>query len=268
MLSNRQLWTLPFMAVIALHRAWLNPSAFAEGTNELGPMSKLTAATDLYVDILDPAVEKISWTGSGSLTIIDPSLRTVGNFLTGQTASLAGHGASAYRVVLVADQIGTWAINVVNQTQPGGRLHSLEWKFNTGTFAGGSLAQDTSYYVLMPGGASGHDTVSEMKVLGLQGNQYTVSANATGVNGPNAGRSVSQAGNSMSALYQIYVNPPTIGHYNPVTPVTAGLRFRGRPHRDLRGGAARLGEPRQLRIRQQCLGDISDRLRSRSQQRL
>ena len=229
MLSNRQLWTLPFMAVIVSHRAWPIPPASAEGTSELGALSKLTAATTLYVDILDPAVEKISWTGSGGLTVIDPSLGTVGNLLTGQTANLAGHGAGAYRVVLGANQPGTWAIDVVDQTQPGGRLHSMEWKFSTGTFAGGSRAQNTSYYVLMPGGASGHDTVSEMKVLGLQGNQYTVSANATGVNGPNAGRSVSQAGNSMTPIYQIYVNPPTIGHYNPVTPVTAGLRFAGVP---------------------------------------
>src|SRR5512140_1309982 len=136
MLSNRQLWTLPFMAVVALHRAWSIPPAAAEGTNELRPQSKLTAATNLYVDIRDPAVEKIRWTGSGNLTVIDPSLATVGTLLTGETASLAGHGAGAYRVVLGANQPGAWAIDVVDQTQPGGRLHSLAWTFNTGTYAG------------------------------------------------------------------------------------------------------------------------------------
>ncbi|MGE3763096.1 MAG: thrombospondin type 3 repeat-containing protein, partial [Kofleriaceae bacterium] len=198
----------------------------AEGSLEVGIPSRLQADTALRVDILDTTLETITWTGQGNATVRQPDGTMVATLTSGQTASLTGRPNGAYQVALSSNQTAAWNIQVNNQSAPGGRLFSTSWHFFSGSFAA-TGAQDTSYYALMPGGAPGRTAVAEMRFDGLQGNDYRVVANATGVNGPNAGRSVPQAGNSVTPLYPLYLNPPTIATYDPVTPSLTGFAFQG-----------------------------------------
>jgi len=66
-----------------------------------------------------------------------------------------------------------------------------------------------------------------MRFQGLQGFQYHVAANATGVNGPNAGRSVTQDDNSVTPVHSLYLNPPAIATYDPVMPSFTDFGFEG-----------------------------------------
>jgi outer membrane protein OmpA-like peptidoglycan-associated protein len=206
--------------------------AYGEGSSQVGIPARLQADTVLRIDIVDPSVEQIRWTGGGIVTVFDPTGDQVAVLgclvLCGDTATLTGRPVGAYRVALADHQTGIWDLQVVNQVGAGGRLHSTSWHFASGTFDGGGSAQNVSFYVRTPGGEAGRTAVIEMKFAGLQGNDYVVIANQTGVNGTAAGRSVPESNHSASPLYPIYVNPPTLATYDPLTPVVSSFTFEGR----------------------------------------
>ena len=219
---------LPWLVGVAIATAWMAPGAHAEGSAEIGTAARVQATTAFRIDIVQSAVETISWTGSGTLAIRRPDGTAVTTLTSGQTASLVTLPNGAYQATMSASQTAAWDIAVNNPVSPGGRLWSQEWNFNSGTFAA-TGAQNTSYYALTPGGAVGRSAVVEMRFNGLQGNVYRVVANATGVNGPDAGSSVPSSGNSITPSYPLYINPPAIGTYDPVTPTLSGFAFQGVP---------------------------------------
>ena len=45
------------------------------------------------------------------------------------------------------------------------------------------------------------------------------------MDGANAGRSVPTSGNTLTASFEMYLLPPEIGHYNPVTPIISNFSY-------------------------------------------
>jgi MYXO-CTERM domain-containing protein len=199
--------------------------ARAEGTATLGTQSDMVNTTVLNVDILDATVETITWSGAGQARIFNPAGTQIATLGNGATANLNGNGNGAYRVTLTNDQGGAWDLRVNNPVQAGGRLWSTRWYFDTGTYAGGASAMNTSLYALVNGGAANRNAVIDIRFNGLQGFIWNMGMNQTGVNGANAGRSVPSAGNTFTPLYQIYLNPPTLATYNPLVPAVSNFTF-------------------------------------------
>jgi hypothetical protein len=206
----------------------LSPSiALAEGTVTLGTPSRLRGATVLNVDILDAAVEGIRWQGSGNLRVFSPTGVDLGTINSGQTRSLVGNGNGAYRVVVGNQNGNAWDIAVVVSGTPvtGGRLWSTSWGFFTNTFNGPPSTMDASFYALADGGAPGTDAVIEVRFAGLQGNEFEIATNRSGVTGVSAGRSVPQAGVTLAPLYRMYLAAPAVATYGTVTPIVSNFTY-------------------------------------------
>ncbi|MFO0727445.1 MAG: Ig-like domain-containing protein [Myxococcota bacterium] len=198
--------------------------ALSEGTTQLSTNSRMVASTILGVDIVDFTTERILWTGQGQLRVSDPTGTFVGNFNSGATITPTQNGA--WQVQTVQDQNGAWDIAVQNPVRAGGRLFSRNWAFNTGTYAGGANALNTSFFALVGNGAANADAVLEVRFAGLQGFIFNVETNQTGVNGRNAGRSVPTNGNSVSPQFRMYLAPPTIARYTGgVRPTITNFRY-------------------------------------------
>ncbi|MFO1348162.1 MAG: thrombospondin type 3 repeat-containing protein [Pseudomonadales bacterium] len=225
-------FALQLLSVITL--AFASSYAVAEGSAQLTTSAGYQTSTTLYVDIVDDSVERIRWQtsngGTRRLRIWNPAGTQIytGLAKNSTTASLAGNGNGKYRVQFRDAAPGTdvWDIAVVNSggtVQPGGRLNSIQWNFDTGSYSS-ATAYDGSFYTLVPTGASTNATV-ELKLDGFQGYQYSIYANKTGVNGANAGRSVPTSGNSVTPLYSIYISVPRLATFSSLTPVVSTPTF-------------------------------------------
>lgn len=213
----------PFLALL-----WAG-DVFAEGTDELGATQALRGGTVLHVDILDSTVEQIQWTGVGTVSITTPGGFAVAALSSGQsTGPLDSFSNGAYQLVLNNDQVvdTPWDLTVLAQTDTLGRLHSYDWRFNAGAFSE-DRATSASFYAVVPGGGLDEQSVIELKLEGLAGYVYNINANQVGVEGPNGGRSVPQAGNATSEGFAIYLNPPTNASYSASSPLVNGLEFVG-----------------------------------------
>ncbi|MCK6549107.1 tandem-95 repeat protein, partial [Myxococcota bacterium] len=213
------------VSALALVLCTVPRPAHAEGTAQLTTNSDMVNDTVLYVDIVDASVERIRWTGSGQINVRNPNGTNLGNFNNNSTITPTAGVNGPYRITLASDQTGAWDISVLNAVAPGGRLHSYNWSFDTGTFSGGSSAMNTSFFVLAEAGGPTTTSVLEMRFDGLQGFIFDIAANGIGVNGANAGRSVPSAGNSVTPEHALYLNPPTLATYTAVTPVITGFGF-------------------------------------------
>ncbi|MCA9562251.1 MAG: thrombospondin type 3 repeat-containing protein, partial [Myxococcales bacterium] len=111
-----------------------------------------------------------------------------------------------------------------------GRVWATRWRFNAGTFNGDpdastDSATDANYYAVVPSGTPGQTAVIELDLDGLAGYVYNITANRTGVDGINGGRSVFRrqlvngqvVANSVQPEYRMYLNPPEQADYQ-VTP--------------------------------------------------
>ncbi|WP_425411106.1 Ig-like domain-containing protein [Hyphococcus sp.] len=112
-----------------------------------------------------------------------------------------------------------------------GRLYSYEWTFDAGSFQQ-AAATDANYYMLTPGGRAGTNYVWQLDLNQFAGFVYEITANSLGVDSPNAagdnvaGLSVPESGNSVTPLFPIYVNYPTIANPSPsAAPVISNFRF-------------------------------------------
>ena len=146
--------------------------AYAEGSAQWTTTQGFTGGT-VYVDILDYTVESISWTGSGSATIVDPSGSSLGSLSSGTTRALTANGT--YTITLSNQGTSTWDLTVAGQTDPGyGRLWAYSWNFNTGDYID-SRSFNGSVYALIESGSD--SAVIEMKTNGLSGFAWTLAAN-------------------------------------------------------------------------------------------
>jgi hypothetical protein len=211
----------PAFASLTLLLLALPASALAEGYDEL--MGQPVAAdTVLYVDILNSARESIVFEGYGSIQVYDPDGYQIGtSYSSGEEIVLEPGAEGAYRIELAYPQENDWDISVQNPTAPGGRLFSYIWDLDTGTW-GEEGGFNGSFYALVPGGSVDHDGVIEIKFEGLSGRKWQMSANATGVDGPDAGRSVQMTNQSYQADYPIYLNPPAKSVYDVADPSATG----------------------------------------------
>ncbi|MCB9626268.1 MAG: thrombospondin type 3 repeat-containing protein [Sandaracinaceae bacterium] len=233
------LWRL---VALALGSALFTSPALAEGSlgmgAELAPTQALRATTNIFVDVINPAVETFVWTGKGSVTVSDPLGATVGTFASGATITPTMSGS--YKLDLLENQFdvdgngglvaGTqvpWDVTLfVSGTPRDGRVYSFAWGFNTGGFNVAS-ATNASFYARVPGGDSESFAVMELRTDGLAGFIFEVQGNSTGVRGPNAGRSVPEVGNSAANEYQMYLNPPDDATYSFLGPQVRDFSFRG-----------------------------------------
>ena len=211
-------------------------AAHADGTAQLGTSQALRAGTTLYVDILDPSVEAIQWTGNGTVTIYNPGNTSMGSLSSGQTMSLTGQASGAYRITVASLQSrgSTWDVSVTNPTTAGGRLYSKDWAFDAGSFAS-SAATNASFYAIVDGGAAEHKPVIELKLDGLAGYVYNINANRRGVNGVNAGRSVPMSGNSVTPEFPIYLRLPSVATYTYSNADVFGFAYVGGTSLDVFG---------------------------------
>ncbi len=200
-------------------------SAYAEGSAEVGANQGLRASTEMFVDIVAVG-ETITWAGNGSATVTAPGGGTT-TLNNGQSLTTAESGT--FEVALGSNQGGAWDIAVGpagGGAAISGRLFSTRWVYRTGSFNEAAGANG-SYYALVSGG-SGTDTgVVELRLDGLSGFAYNIGANSTGVDGIDAGRSVSIAGNSFSPEYRLYVNPPEIATYSTIAPTISNVAYTG-----------------------------------------
>ncbi len=208
--------------------------AHAEGSAELGTSQALTADTIALVDIVDPANECVTWVGSGTVEVFDPAGGSVAILNTGESVDLVS-GPGAYELRFSSDQGGSgWDVEVSDAACAGGgapilgRLHSVDWGFDAGSFGAGA-STSASFYALVPGGAPTVDAVVELKLDGLAGFVFRINSNSTGVDGVNAGRSVPNAGNSVSAEFPMYLNPPSVAGYGALSPTVSDFGFSGGP---------------------------------------
>ncbi len=197
-------------------------TALAEGSANL-ENQPVDAQTVLYVDILDSDVETIEWTGYGNIRVIDPDgYQLDGTFSTGSVIDLSSGRAGAWEIQLVYSQETGWDVSVLDPVEEGGRLFSYDWVLDTDTY-GQDGSFEGSFYALVPGGSADHDGVIEIKFSGLSGRRWQMSANATGVNGLDAGRSVPISTDiTYDPLYPIYLEPPTNSVYEVLTPSATG----------------------------------------------
>jgi len=190
--------------------------AVAEGTADIGTTQELSSYTTMYVDIVDLS-ETITWSGSGSLYVISPSGTNTATLGSGGSYTTTETGAHQVRVSTSQSIGSSWDIGVGNQTTSGGRLWSMEWSFNAGSFAQTASITD-SFYALISAGSESDTQVIELQFDGLAGYVWSITANATGVDGRHGGRSVPMSGNYSQPDQPIYFNPPAIATYTSSTP--------------------------------------------------
>ncbi len=105
----------------------------AEGSGDIGLNQILKSETILLVDIINPSVETITWSGTGSIMVTSPTGISIGTFNSWVGVSLSESGA--YRIELSEDQtISGWDIEVNDGGSVlTGRVHSTNWLFDTGS---------------------------------------------------------------------------------------------------------------------------------------
>jgi hypothetical protein len=193
-------------------------AVLAEGTVDLGQNQALLAETELFVDILYPNAEAISWIGTGSVTIFTPADELLGVISSGGTIVPLVSGP--HRVELGQRQDSLWDLTVSGAAPGYGRLYSIEWLLDGGGYSPVGSFND-SLYALVPGGGAGFDGVIELKFEGASGFIQAIAGNRTGVDGQGT-RSVSNNEGSFSPEIPLYLNPPETAHYEVKQPnVTA-----------------------------------------------
>jgi hypothetical protein len=237
----------------------------AEGSNgpELDETQSLTAATDLHVDIFDHENETFVWEGKSGVRLFGPAGTEIEgpSKITVITVDADGNTDSTtydafdsgdvmdpdengvYRLDVLEDQFDRdangnvilasrvpWGVEVLdkNDNEIRGRLFSREWRFDCGEFAQTSSTTG-SFYARVPTGDDENWGVVELRLDGLAGYVFEIWGNHTGVNGPDAGRSVLEENNSVQNEYQMYLNPPDKKgtSYTHLTPEISNFTFIG-----------------------------------------
>lgn len=195
--------------------------ALAEGTSTLGTTQALRSQTVLAVDVLQPG-EVVTWVGSGALRVTGPDGVAYADLASG--GSFAAEQTGSWTFVSTVDQpLGSaWSLGVEGEL---GRLWSRSWRFNAGSFSS-TAATNASFYAKVPGGAPGTTAVIELELQGLAGYIYDINANRIGVDGAGS-LSTPQAGNTVTAEFPIYLNPPADATYLAIEPTVQGLVFEG-----------------------------------------
>lgn len=211
------------------------PRGYAEGSDQVGATQALRSGATLYVNIFAPGTESIGWEGVGQVEVSDPSGNLLTTLSSGDTIQTTSLDSGAYKVRVLQGQVSgvRWDVKVLDQTDSLGRLHSYDWPFNAGAFSPDKSTY-TSFYALVPSGGD-NTGVIELKVDGLAGYVYNINANASGVDGPDAGRSTAMYGHTVTPSYPIYLNIPTQATLTTSTPEVYNLDYVGGVSEDVNG---------------------------------
>lgn len=209
------------------------PEARAEGSAELlnanGVYQRLEANTILRLEILN-AGETITWTGTGTLSVISP-VGTQTDLASGQSMTTSTVGL--YRLTLSVIQETDWSV-VVKDTSGNtrtGRLYSTGWHFDANSYAENN-AMTSSFYARVPGGQAGTRAVVELKFDGLAGFDFYILANSGGVTGfPGQSANLDDVTPSdYIPEFPLFLNPPEDAEYTTITPTTQNFDFSGDPN--------------------------------------
>ncbi|MCP4541477.1 MAG: hypothetical protein GY832_30470, partial [Chloroflexi bacterium] len=226
-------WTVILLPMMVLAEGSAELDAYDIGASDYDDQ-QLQASTELYVDIVDSANDKICWVGRGDLTVNQPDKSTEVAVLTGDDCTNAANSVTgAYYLELERNQRNhtEWDIRVcsdvsdanclnVDDNEILGRLWADNWYFYNDGYDE-EFAVNGSVYAVVPGGAVGRDAVIEMRMEGVSGYEYWLNANTIGPEtsgGDRIGRSIVIAGNTVVPLYRLYLNPPDTAQYNWITP--------------------------------------------------
>ncbi len=197
-------------------------AAHAESATSKGLELQALQQTSLLGADITQVGETLSWTGRGTLAVRDPAGTLVVTLNSGDTYTTVTTGE--FSLALSRDQNADWTIAVKRgATEQLGRVFGTRWNFYTGDF-GSSFSFDGSMYALVPGGGPNSDGVIEFKAAGWSGNEWTLTANRSGIAGAN-GRSVGGSAGADVPEYKIYLSPPEIAHYSLIAPSVTGAVF-------------------------------------------
>ncbi|ACY17390.1 OmpA family protein [Haliangium ochraceum] len=216
-------------------------SAHAEGSAELGTTQGVDSTTVFRIDIVDAETESIFWEGPVPLTLQLPSggfHPTFPVLPSGQTAPAIAGEVGVYQLTLVGADIpaGTaWNLSVRDDQgeEIPGRVFSRNWVMQPDD-ASADGALSASFFAKTPT-AAGQTGVIELRVDGANSNDggptaFGFQANASGIPGANAGRSVpdNDTGNPIGVgNIALYLNPPATATYSVGAPQVSSLVFRG-----------------------------------------
>ncbi|HHO53049.1 MAG TPA: hypothetical protein ENK18_19770, partial [Deltaproteobacteria bacterium] len=189
----------------------LAPVAGAEGLSDGLAGQILSDQVQLNIDVLDPVLDTIRFSGTGTLILSDP--------LGAQVATLSDGGAhppamAGVYTAALSSATDDWEITVDGAAAGRGRIWSTRWIFDAGSFTNGHTG---SFYALVDGGGPGLDAVVEFAAEGWAGFQWELSANRIGVEGAN-GRSVPSVGATFTPEFPLYLNPPEGAAYTSAVP--------------------------------------------------
>ncbi len=213
----------PALLALAALTSLAPAAAHAEGAGQLG-VQTVTPFTTLTVDILDPDVETIVFDGVGTITVTDPQGTELGSFFSSEAVSPTPGLGGSYQVELSHYQTDHWDLGVRDAVAEGGRVASTLWDFDTDAWDQDS-ALTTSFYALVESGDGEHGSVMELEVSGMAGREWSLLANRYGVEGSDAGRSVTQYRQKAQPEYRIYLNAPTMADYQVATAEAWGFGF-------------------------------------------
>ena len=203
--------------------------AVAEGTAQFGVNGRVQTSTALRLDIIDAAVERVSWRGQGTLSVTAADGTVVAAALASgaTTGSLAAFGPGAYTLRFSTNQTtANWDIGVVDATGVvvgGGRLYSIQWNlFLNGR--GENNALSNSLFALIPGGQAGTDALIEVDFEGLNGNSHQLGMNTSGVEGRSDGRS-GPSGSTFVSTVPLFLSPPDRRLGGVLTPTVTLLDY-------------------------------------------
>ena len=200
--------------------------AHSEGSDNIGESQHLESSTVVYVDILDPGSESLTWSGVGTVTVHGPSNALLGTFGSGATISPTD-GWGAYRFEMDSNQTTAWDFSATVGSSPlSGRTHSLAWFLDSGSYSETSAANFSAFALIRDGGgAPSHNVVIEVRLEGFGGSAYGLTAPATGLDilegssAPGFGfASLPDAGASVVPSAPLYLNPPESANYLALSP--------------------------------------------------
>jgi len=199
--------------------------------------------TVIQVDISNSGNEKVCWKGTGGLDLYRPDGTTlVGNVASGSCVNTVPGVTGAYLVELESAQVvGTeWDIRVcassvsdsdcrtIDTNEQTGRVWSTRWDFQANSSFSSGFSVNGSVYAIVPGGAAGTDAVIEMRMRGVSGAFYKLSANGIGpqtLAGVRVGRSTPTSGHKITPEYKLYLSPPAVARYNWIPPVVSDVQL-------------------------------------------
>jgi CSLREA domain-containing protein len=216
----------------------------AEGTIQLGSNQGLSKETVLNADVLDYLNEIIVWSGNGTVSVTGPDDQNLASSVHPDGQSFQPTMNGVHEVELALDQfdgtlispdpIHDWDLRIEDSVGPvDGRVWSLSWNLTSGDFSAEN-ALNSSFFARVPSGSDAVQSVVELRLEGLAGFVFGISANRNGPRPKSSGihpwqsMRLGPAGSILNANeFRLYLNPPEDATYSSLSPVVGGAAPQG-----------------------------------------